>query len=110
MLQARREVVGREHMAYICRGIGAEDARCRTEYHQERHDRDQAEYLGKDEVASRVDTHDVERVNLLSHPHGANLRGDVRAYLSGKDKTHDGRRELEQHNLAGAEDPAEKEA
>ena len=99
MLQSQRQVVGGHDMADIRCGVGTHDTHCRGEDHEERHDADHTHDLRKDEVAGRVDAHDLESINLLGDAHRANLRGDVRSHLSSQDETHDRARELEEHDL-----------
>ena len=86
-------------MPDVGRGIGTEDAHGRTENNEERHNRDQSENLGQDEIRGRVHPHDVECIDLLCYAHRAQFRGDVRAYLSSENQTHDARGELQKHNL-----------
>ena len=71
-------------------------------------DFEDAHNLRQYQITGGVDTHDLQGVNLLCHPHGANLRGDVRTNLSRQDQTHDRTGELQQHDLTGgvARDPA----
>ena len=85
-----------------CRAIGTDDTHARTEDDEERHDGDQSQNLRQDEVAGRVDTHDVEGINLLGNTHGAQLGGDVGPHLAGKDQTHDARRELQEHDFTSS--------
>ena len=100
MLQAQRQVVRHDDASNVRRSVGAHDAQCTGEDNQQRHDGDHTHDFRQYQVARRVDTHDVQRVNLLRHAHGADLRGDVRAHLTGQYQTHDARRELQQHDFA----------
>ena len=77
------------------------DAGEHTEYHQDGDEDHQPDHLREDEEVGGVDTHDLHGVDLLRHPHGADLGGDVAAYLSGEDEGHDGAGELQQDNLTG---------
>ena len=101
MLETQREVIRWQDMSDIRSSIRSDDTHSRAEDNQERHDGNQTENLWQNQIACRVDTHDVECVNLLGYSHGAQLRSDVGPHLSGENQTHDAGRELEEHNLAG---------
>ena len=100
MLQSGREVFGSDDMADIGRGVGSHHAQRGREDHEEGHDRHQAEYLRQDEVVGRIDTHDLQGVDLLRDAHRAQLRGDIGPHLARQDQAHDGGRKLQEHDLA----------
>ena len=77
MLQSQRQVIGRHDVPNIGGRIGSDNTHCRREDDQEWHDGEQTENLWQNEVAGRVDAHDVKGINLLCYPHGAELRCDV---------------------------------
>ena len=54
----------------------------------------------EDEVRSRIDAHDLQRVDLFGNAHRADLRSDARTDLAGQNQRHDRRREFEDHRLA----------
>ena len=83
------------------RAESSENSGADTEDDQERNHGHESQNFGQNQVRSRVDTHDVERVNLLGDTHGPDLGGDVGTDLSGQDETHDGRRELQQEDFTG---------
>ena len=80
--------------------VGSEYARRRREHYEEWHQRHQAHYLWQDEVVGRVYAHYLKGIDLLRHAHRAKLGGNVRPHLTGKNKTHNARRELQQQYLA----------
>ena len=88
-------------MADVSRGVSAHRAEERREDDEEWHDGNQSQNLRKNQIARRVDTHDVEGINLLGYPHGAQFGGDVGTHLAGKNQTHDAGRELQQHDFSG---------
>ena len=88
-------------MSDIRSAIRTDDTHSRTEDNQERHDGNQTENLWQNEIACRVDTHDVECIYLLGYSHGTQLGCDVGPHLSGENQTHDAGRELQQHNFTG---------
>ena len=54
----------------------------------------------QDKIVGRIHTHDLHGIDLLRHAHRADLGGDVRSHLAGKDQTEDSRREFEHQHLA----------
>ena len=79
-----------ENICFICKG------------HKEwQGNKDQTENLWQHQIACRVDTHDVECIDLLGYSHGTQLGSDVGTHLSGEDETHDTGRELQQHDFSG---------
>ena len=62
--------------------------------------KDGGDDLGQDQVAGRVDAHDLQRVDLFGDAHRADFGGDVRPHFAGEDQRDDRRRELQQHRLA----------
>ena len=88
-------------MADVSRGVSAHRAEERREDDEEWHDGNQSQNLRKNQIARRVDTHDVEGINLLGYPHGAQFGGDVGTHLACKNQTHDAGRELQQHDFSG---------
>ena len=51
------------------------------------------------EVAGRVDTHDLQGINLLGDAHRTDFRGDVRPHLSCQNQAHDGTGKLQEHDF-----------
>ena len=86
-------------MADVGRAVGTDNTHGTGENDQQGHDGHHAENLGQNQVAGRVDTHDIQRVNLLCYTHSAYLRGNVRSYLAGEYQTHDAAGEFQQHDF-----------
>ena len=99
MLQAESQVVRRQYMSYVCRGVCTHYAHAVGKDDEAWHQRDKSEKFRRNEIVGRVHTHDVESIYLLRHAHGTEFGGDVTAHLAGKDKTHYTARKLKQHNL-----------
>ena len=73
MLQAQREVVGWHHVADVSRSVGTYDAHGRGENNEEGHEGHQSHDFWQNEIVGRIDTHDVERIDLLGNTHRAQL-------------------------------------
>lgn len=101
ILQTVFQICGCHDTAEPAGSEGTDDTGKDAEYHQQRNHGDHGRYFGQNQVAGRIDTHNLQGVNLLGDAHGAQLRGNVRAYLACQNEAHDGRRELQQQDFAG---------
>ena len=72
-------------MSYISRAVSTNDTCGRREDDQERHDGEQTDDFGQNQIAGRIDAHNLESVDLLGNTHGAQLWGDVGTHFSCQD-------------------------
>ena len=77
VLHTRREVGRSDDVAQVGRSVGPDHAGRNTEGHQEGNHRHQGGNLGQNQVRGRVDTHYLERIDLLRHPHRTQFGSNV---------------------------------
>mgnify|MGYP007025062410 CR=1 FL=1 len=64
---------------------------------------DESDNLRQHNEVGRIDSHDFHGVDLFGDTHGADLRRNIAADLTGQDQTHHGGREFQNQNLAGGQ-------
>ena len=98
--QPRNVVVGNHDTGENGDQPAAGDADQDAQNRQERKEEHRGDDFRQNEIRRGIDTHDLQRVDLLGNAHRADLGSDVRSDLAGKDERHDRRGELQNHRLA----------
>ena len=88
-----------ERMPVAVPASPAPDAQYGGNDHQHRDNNDGRQYLGKDQVGLGIDAHDLLRIDLLAHPHIAQLAGDLAADDPGQHDTDKRGREFQDHRI-----------